>query len=188
MSSFLDQITGKNKTELNPLELDAYVESVVADYVGSYLRNRIYIQRSSNQEVKDDPGYTKVVEFLAMVSNEFNFIRMWSTASMKSEIWPLIMGDEVLLRFVFKGTTNVSVRSFVSDDQFNKLVTHVAGAISCLSFKDNTIIDDDSFIDILPRNDELVNLFTGNQWALFLYYLTRINIIEIITKGVSSND
>lgn len=189
MSNLLNQITGnKGKTDLNPIELDSYVESIVSEYVGSYLRNRIYLARSANADIKEDKGYTTIVEFLAYVNNELNFIRMWSLASMKDEIWPRIINDENILRFVFKGTTNVSVRSFASDEQFNKLVTHVAGALSCLSFGENDIIDDAAFVDVLPRNDELVSLFMKNQWALFLYYLTRLDIISIVTGGGSSNE
>jgi len=188
MSSIISQFGNKGKSDLNPLELDLHVEGVVADYVGSYLRNRIYLSRVSKTEVKDDVGYTSVVEFLAFVNNELNFIRMWAPSSMKDDIWPKILTDENVLRFVFKGTTNVSVRSFTSDDQFAKLVTHIAGSLSCLSFSNNDIIDDDAFVKILPRNDELTDLFTKNQWALFLYYLTRIDIIEIITGGGKADE
>jgi hypothetical protein len=179
MSNILESITGKKK-DLNPIELDAYVEDVVAKYVSSYLRNRIYLARAGKTEVKDDPGYTAVVEFIAMINNEMNYIRMWSEADMREHIWPNIVGNEHILRFIFKGTTHVSVKSFVSDEQFSKLVTHVSGALSCLSHKGNTIIDDDEFVSVLPRNDELLPLFTANQWALFLYYLTRLDIIQLI--------
>lgn len=187
MSNLLNSFT-KGKTDLNPLELDLHIESVVEEYVGSYLRNRIYLARSANQEVKDDVGYTEVVEFLVFINNELNFIRMWSLASMRADIWPKIIENENILRFVFKGTTNVSVRSFISDDQFGKLVAHVAGSLSCMSFNDNDIINDDEFVKVLPRNDELTKLFTSNQWALFLYYLTRIDIIKMITGGGKSDE
>lgn len=188
MSNLIQQFSGKGKTELNPLELDLHVQGVVEEYVGSYLRNRIYLARSAQQEIKEDIGYTTVVEFLAFINNELNFIRMWTPASMRDDIWPMIVEDEYLLRFVFKGTTNVSVRSFISDDQFGKLVGHIAGSLSCLSFSNNPVINDEAFVNVLPRNDELTELFTKNQWALFLYYLTRIDIIDIITGGRSANE
>lgn len=183
MSNLLNSFTGKGKNELSPIEHDAYIEEVVGKYVSSYLRNRIYLAHSSNTSVSEDPGYKTIVEFLASINNEFNFMRMWSPADMKNTIWPTILSDEIILRFVFKGTTLVSVKSFINDEQFEKLITHVAGALSCLSFKDNSIIDDDAFIGILPRNDELIKLFRENQWALFLYYLTRIDIIQLVRGG-----
>jgi len=188
MSSLISQFSGKNKVDLNPLELDLHVQRVVHDYVGSYLRNRIYLARTANIDIKTDVNYTTVVEFIAYVNNELNFIRMWNKASMKDEIWPNIINDENILQFVFKGTTHVSVQSFISDEQFGKLVSHIAGALSCLSFPDNDIIDDDSFVKVLPRNDELTDLFTKNQWALFLYYLTRIDIISMVTGGGTSDE
>lgn len=189
MSNLINTFTGKNqKSELNPIELDAYVEKIVSKYVGSYLRNRIYLASSAKIDIKDDPQYTKVVEFLAVVSNELNFMRMWSKAAMTNDIWPMIVNDEVILRFVFKGTTHVSVKSFTSEESFSRLTAHVAGALSCLSFGNNPVIEDEQLISILPRNDELLELFTGNQWTLFLYYLTRIDIISVIHNTEDNND
>ncbi|ANH51620.1 hypothetical protein RAY_155 [Erwinia phage vB_EamM_RAY] len=185
MSSLINNLTGKNKVEFSPIDLDSEVERVVSEYVGTYLRNRIFLAAQSKIPVNEDPGYLQIVNFLALVNMEFNHMRMWSTSDMTNTVWPQIVEDEYVLRFVFKGTTHVSVRCFDGDVPFQKLVDHVAGSLSCMSHGGNEIIAA-ALTQVLPRNDELVELFTGNQWSLFIYYLTRINIIEIVTNSGGS--
>lgn len=182
MSNIFQSMTGKGKVELSPVELDAEVQSIVSEYVGTYLRNRIFLAVQGNKPIKEDEGYMAIVSFLALVNNEFNHMRMWSTADMTTVVWPQIAADDHVLRFVFKGTTYVSVRAFNGDEPFHKLVEHVAGSLSCMSHTNNPIISGD-LVSVLPRNDELTELFMGNQWSLFIYYLTRINLVEIVTAS-----
>lgn len=188
----LATLLSPNKPDLKnitPVELDAIAEEVTFNYVNKLVRLRAAIAGENKTELKDDVLYTTVVKYITDLCGTFNSTRLWTGEGIRDAVWAPMMNNHDLWDFIYRGYSEFSSKVYVhttstSNVSRDMLVSHVADGLTGFNNKDpeNSALElvPKELRDVLPRYDELEKLMNYNPWLLFIYYLSRIDLYEVI--------
>lgn len=175
-----------------PSLIDARAEAVVFDFVYRWIRTRIMLSRQAGSNVSSDSAYRAAIEYFTTITEELMAPRMWTGTNITDNVWGPIERSPELFNFIYKGTSLLMAR--VMADSINnepvvsrRMCAHIAESLTCMSDTKSTIIPQEQQA-VLPRYDELVNTLSANPWLMFVYYLSRIDIYDLITYTGENNE
>lgn len=169
------------------LHLDAAAQEAAEEYITTWITNRIYHNKIQKREITSDEVYTDVIGYILRLNAELFFPRLWTAQGIENEIWTPIASSQSLLEFVYRGASELYIRVFgITNDSgntsFNDLVKHVCDGLCVMSSKSSGLISEQQQ-GLFPTYNEVQNLMKNNPWLVFVYYLCRLNILELISKG-----
>lgn len=188
----LGKLLDPNKPDLKNItsvELDALAEEVAHNYVQKWVRLRVIGARENKTELSSDVLYGAVMRYITDLSTTFNVARMWSNNGIREAIWGPMMNNHDLWDFIYRGYSEFSSKVYVRTTETSSisrdaLIRQIADGLSGFNNKEATDISLEmvpkEMRDVLPQYDELVRVMTYNPWLLFIYYLSRIDLYEII--------
>lgn len=193
LSAFVDSISKIAKTgEIPVLEMDAAAQEVTEEFLKIWLVSRIRHNKSMKRDIKEDTVYKDVVEFVVNLNSSFFFPRMWSEAGIKGTIVPPIENSQDVLEFVFRGGSVLHARVFgKSNDSLNasfqSMTKHICDSLAIMSdTSDNNLISS-THRAVLPTYQITLQLFASNPWLVFVYYLCRVDIYDLISTSKEQN-
>lgn len=188
----LSRLLDPNKPDLKnitPSELDAVAEEVTYNYVNKWIRLRAKGIQEEKKELTSDDLYVAIVKYITDLCSTFNITRMWTTEGIREVIWSPLMNNHDLWNFIYRGYSEFSAKVYIhTTDNVNvsreALIQHIADGLSGFNNKDPQDLTIEMVPKelrlVLPRYDELVKVMEYNPWLLFIYYLSRMDLYEII--------
>lgn len=189
LTAFASLLTQAKPTDPPVLDMDAAAQEVVEEYILVWLRSRIMHNKQSKREISKDEVYTKVIEYMVNLNSSFFYARLWSESGIKELIWPPMVNDQSLLEFVYRGASVLHARVFgrTSDTKnpaFTALSQHLAESLCLMSATDDSTLIPIEMREVFPHYATLEDMFAANPWLVFIYYLSRVDILSLIEKGV----
>lgn len=174
---------------ITTVELDALAEEVTHNYVHKWMNLRIAGIKAEKKELTSDELYVAFMKYITDLSGTFNVARMWTNEGIREVIWGPLMNNQDLWNVVSRGYSEFSSKVYVNTTESSNvsrsaLISQVADGLSGFNNKDasDTSIEmvPKEMREVLPQYDGLVKVMTYNPWLLFVYYLSRIDLYEII--------
>ena len=194
LTACVDAISKVTKVgDLPVLEMDAAAQEVTEEFLRIWLVTRIRHNKALARDIKLDTVYSDVTSYVVNLNSAFFFPRMWSQAGIKDSIADPMATKQEILEFVYRGASTLHARIFGtrSNDQvnpsFQALTKHLVDSLCIMSSNDNLNLLDASHRSVFPAYAATLELFDKNPWLVFIYYLCRVDIYEMISvaKGAS---
>lgn len=191
---FIDAISKVAKAgDLPILEMDAAAQEVTEEFLHTWLTSRIRHNKALGRNLKEDKVYESVVEYAVALNSSFFFPRMWSEAGINDVIAQRMEEDQDVLEFVYRGGSNLYARIFgtrssdSTNPSFQALIKHLCDSLCIMSSNDQRNLVNASHREVFPVYTTTQGLFEKNPWLVFIYYLCRVDIFELIStaKGAS---
>ncbi|QXO10119.1 hypothetical protein pEaSNUABM37_00158 [Erwinia phage pEa_SNUABM_37] len=193
LTAFVDSIAKIAKAgEIPVLEMDAAAQEVTEEFFRIWLVSRIRHNKALARDIKEDKVYTVVAGYAVRLNSEFFYPRMWSEAGIKDIITQPIESDQDLLEFVYRGGATLYARIFgKSNDNnnpsFDMMTKHICDSLCIMSNNSDKNLVSETHRSVFPVYQTTLQLFTANPWLVFIYYLCRIDIYEMITATKGSS-
>lgn len=194
LGAFVDALSKVAKVgDLPILEMDAAASEVTEEFLRVWLTSRIRHNKAMNRDLKEDTVYREVVKYVVELNSAFFFPRLWSETGLKTHVAEPLNDNQDVLDFVYRGGATLYARIFgnKSTDQtnpsFQALIKHVADSLCVMSTNAEQNLITDNHRAVFPVYNTTVELFNRNPWLVFIYYLCRTDIYELISVAKGAN-
>jgi len=187
LTGFIDALAKIAKPgELPILEMDAAAQEVTEEFLRVWLTARIRHNKAMNRQIKDDKIYGEVVGYMVELNSAFFFPRMWTAAGIKETITRPLDENQDLLEFVYRGGATLYAKIFgkstdAANQSFQGLTKHLCDSLCLMSSNNEHNLINEGHRSVFPTYTETLALFTHNPWLVFIYYLCRVDIFELVT-------
>ena len=194
LTAFIDAFAKVAKVgDLPILEMDAAAQEVTEEFLYTWITSRIRHNKAMKRDIKDDKVYVAVTEYVVGLNSAFFFPRMWSKSGIEDIIAKRMEEEQAILEFVYRGGAQLYARIFGtrSTDQtnpaFQMLTKHLCDSLCIMSSNDSNNLVNETHREVFPVYATTQALFDKNPWLVFIYYLCRVDIFELIltAKGVN---
>lgn len=186
LSGFVDAISRIAKVgDLPILEMDAAAQEVTEEFLRVWITGRIRHNRLQTRAMEKDEVYRRVIEYVVALNSSFFYPRMWSESGIRDTITAPIIADQDLMEFVYRGGSTLYARVFgkstdSANQSFQGLTKHLCDSLCVMSDNGNDNLVGQHHSGVFPVYSAIQGLFVSNPWLVFIYYLCRIDIFELI--------
>lgn len=194
LTAFIDAFAKVAKVgDLPILEMDAAAQEVTEEFLYTWITSRIRHNHALKRDIKDDKVYTSVTKYMVELNSAFFFPRMWSESGVRELIAKSMEEEQAILEFVYRGGSQLYARIFGtrSTDQtnpaFQQLTKHLCDSLCIMSSNDDNNLINEAHREVFPVYSTTQALFEKNPWLVFIYYLCRVDIYELISTAKGAN-
>lgn len=168
------------------LELDSAAAELTEEYVRSWIKGRIKHNEAMSRKIGDDTVYLDITNYIVKISSGLFLPRLWNENGIEVEIWNPLQEKQHILDFVYRGASMMHARVLgkatdTTNQTFMTLAKHVADSLSIMSNSNSGFVPAE-YREVFPTFTTLEKFFTNNPWLLFVYYLCRIDMFELMSK------